>query len=274
MHARDRFLIVNNLRLRYREWGDAVATPVVLLHGGSAHAHWWDLFAETIADRYHACALDLRGHGDSEHVHPPSYQLDDYTRDVATFITALGFEHVILVGHSLGAMVATAYAASAAVVVGGLVVVDSALRITPAGARYMARLHRFPQPLYRSREDALRRFRLLPTQTNAAAAVLEHVAAQGIQQVADGRWTLKFDREALAHHEPRDLMPELQRLRCPILFVRGQHSTLLTHPALTTLLSAVPQARAAEIADAHHHVMLDNPSEFSRVVGAFLDSTH
>ncbi len=271
MRVRDCFVVINNLRLRYREWGESGSTPVLLLHGGSAHAHWWDLFAATIADRYHACALDLRGHGDSEHAHPPSYRLDDYVDDLAKFVTALGFEHAVLVGHSLGAMVATAYSAQAATV-RALVVVDSALRITPAGARYMARLHRFPQPMYRTHEDALRRFRLLPTQTNAAPAVLEYVAAHAIQLQADGRWTLKFDREALADHEPRDLTPALQRLRCPLLFVRGQHSTLLSPAALAMLRASVPHAQAAEISQAHHHVMLDNPSEFARVVGAFIDS--
>ncbi len=271
MRVCDRFVSANGVRLHYREWGEAGAPAVVLLHGGSAHAHWWDLFAAAIADAYHAYALDLRGHGDSEHCRPPAYRLDDYARDLAAFIDAAVRERVLLVGHSLGGLVATLYAASAAEKIRALVIVDTSLRITAAGARYMTRLQRFPQPVYRTREEAVRRFRLLPTHTTAAAPVLAHVAACAIRQLAHGHWTLKFDREAMGHNEPVDLTACLQRLQCPILFVRGADSTLLTAEVLARLLTAVPHAEASEVPDAHHHVMLDNPSAFERIVRAFLD---
>jgi pimeloyl-ACP methyl ester carboxylesterase len=272
VRAHDRFISVNGLRLRCREWGAPPAPPAVLLHGGSAHAHWWDLFADSVADRYHVYALDLRGHGDSEHSRPPAYQVDDYVRDLAAFIEHMALTRVTLVGHSLGAMIATAYAALVPERIRSLVAVDSALKITPAGARYMERLRQFPQPVYRSRDDAVRRFRLLPTHTTAEASTLRHIAAHGLRQLVDGRWTLKFDREAMAQNGPVDLTPHLQQLRCPILFVRGTHSTVLTQAGLATLLSLAPHAQAVEIPDAHHHVMLDNPTAFERAVRAFLGS--
>lgn len=271
MVASDQFARINNLRLRYRRWGDPALPPVVLLHGGSAHAHWWDWFAAAIADRHCAYALDLRGHGDSEKPTPAAYRISDYAHDLASFIEAMGFANVNLVGHSLGGMVSTAYGARAPERVKRLVVVDSPLRISPAGARYMARLHRLPHPMYRSREDALSRFRLLPTHSMADASILQHVAAQGIRRLSDGRWTLKFDRQAMAYNESQDLTPCLERLRCPILFVRGAHSTVLTPPMLAALLATFPHAQAVEIPAAHHHVMLDNPPAFEREVRLFLE---
>jgi pimeloyl-ACP methyl ester carboxylesterase len=272
VRAHNRFISVNGLRLRCREWGALPAAPVVLLHGGSAHAYWWDLFADGIADRYHVYALDLRGHGDSEHCRLPAYRVGDYVRDLAAFIDLMALRSVMLVGHSLGAMIATAYAASVPERIRSLVVVDSALKITPAGARYMARLQRFPQPVYRSHDDAVRRFRLLPMHTTAEASILRRIAAHGLRQLADGRWTLKFDRQAMAQDGPLDLTPHLQQLRCPILFVRGTDSTVLTRAGLSTLLRAAPHALTVEIPDAHHHVMLDNPAAFEHAVRSFLDS--
>jgi pimeloyl-ACP methyl ester carboxylesterase len=272
VRAHDRFISVNGLRLRCREWGTPPAPPVVLLHGGSAHAHWWDLFADSIADRYRAYALDLREHGDSEHPYPPAYRMDDYVRDLAAFIDLMALTSVTLIGHSLGAMIATAYTASAPKRIRSLVAVDSILKITPAGAQYLARLQRFPQPVYRSRDDALRRFRLLPVHTTADGGILRHIAAHGLRQLADGRWTLKFDREAMAQNGPLDLTPHLQRLHCPILFVRGTHSRLVTRAGLAALLRAARHAQAVEIPDAHHHVMLDNPTAFARTIRSFLES--
>jgi pimeloyl-ACP methyl ester carboxylesterase len=272
VRAHDRFISLNNLRLCYHEWGVPPAPAVVLLHGGSAHGHWWDLFAHSTADCYHTYALDLRGHGDSEHCHPPAYRVDDYVLDLTAFIERMTLTRVTLIGHSLGAMIATAYAATAPKRVQSLVAVDSVLRITPAGARYMARLQRFPQPVYRDRDDALRRFRLLPTHTTADATILRRMAAYGLRRLADGRWTLKFDREAMAQNGALDLTPHLQQLRCPILFVRGTYSKLLTRAGLAALLRVAPRAQAIEIPDAHHHVMLDNPAAFERAIRSFLES--
>lgn len=270
----DRVISINGLRLHYLEWGGAALPPVVLLHGGSAHAHWWDVFAAAIAGSYRVLALDLRGHGDSEHPDPPAYRIDDYARDLTAFVEALALPRFALIGHSLGAMVATAFAGQAAQRLRALVVVDSQLRITTAGARYMVRLRNFPQPIYRDHQQAVRRFRLLPTRTEATAQTLQHVAAYGVRQLDDDRWTLKFDREAMAHNEAQDLVPTLGRLTCPILIVRGVHSTLLPPAALTVLQSAAPQAQIAEIPAAHHHVMLDNPAAFESAVRRFLDATY
>jgi pimeloyl-ACP methyl ester carboxylesterase len=269
--VRERFLSINGLRLQCYEWGNPAASPVVLLHGGSAHARWWDFFAAAIADAYHVVALDLRGHGRSEHATPPAYSIEDYAGDVAACIDTLGFARVILVGHSLGGLVAATYAGREPERLTALVIVDSQARISTAGARYMQRLRHFPQPIYRDHDTAMRRFRLLPTLTNADPDVLAHVAAHAVRQLPDGRWTLRFDRASLSHPEPQDQLAALQQLSCPILFVRGAHSTLLPHDKFAALLAALSGAEGIEIPDAHHHVMLDNPVAFERAVRTFLD---
>jgi len=269
----DHCVRVNGLLLSYRAWGDPASPCVVLLHGGSAHAHWWDVFADAMAETFSVLAPDLRGHGDSEHPDPPAYRLDDYVADLRVFTELIPGRAVGLVGHSLGGTIATAYSAAVPHRVQSLVIVDSALKMTREGARYMQRLQRLPQPVYNSRADALHRFRLLPASTAADATLLRHVAAHGIRMRADGHWTLKFDRAAMGHHEPYDLMPALERVRCPILFVRGAESAVLTSATLAALRTRVPHAEVAEIAGAHHHVMLDNPPTFARAVGNFLRRT-
>jgi pimeloyl-ACP methyl ester carboxylesterase len=272
VQPRDHFISINGLWLHYLEWAAVPAAPVLLLHGGSAHAHWWDRFASAIADTHRVLALDLRGHGDSEHAVPAAYHVGDYVCDVTAFLDVLQIDRVHLIGHSLGGMVATALGAQQPARLRSLVVVDSQLKITPAGARYMLRLRNFPQPEYRERQQAIARFRLLPTQTAAGEQTLRRIAAQSFRELPDGRWTFKFDREAMAHNEPQDLTPVLPRLTCPILVVRGVHSTLLPPGALATLRAAAPRAEIVEIAAAHHHVMLDNPLDFEHAVRTFLDN--
>ena len=48
---------------------------VLLLHGGAAHAHWFDAVLPALIERFHVVALDQRGHGESTWAAPPAYAL-------------------------------------------------------------------------------------------------------------------------------------------------------------------------------------------------------
>jgi pimeloyl-ACP methyl ester carboxylesterase len=87
--------------------------PLVLLHGLSYNRHQWeptlDALALTDAGRQ-VLVLDLPGHGDSPR--RDSYRLDEVAEAVHDAVIEAGFAPPILVGHSLGAAIATAYAAA------------------------------------------------------------------------------------------------------------------------------------------------------------------
>src|SRR5437867_1518860 len=70
--ARRRFVEIDGLRLSFLEWGIAGCPVICFLHGGSAHAHWFDLVAPAFVDRFHVIALDQRGHGEHTAVSPPA----------------------------------------------------------------------------------------------------------------------------------------------------------------------------------------------------------
>src|SRR6202008_2777537 len=101
----DRTLPAAGLRLHVVDHGGR-GRPVMLLHGGSAHAHWWDFVVPHLGPKLRAFALHLRGHGDSEWSPHGAYRVADYAGDVGSLIESLGLERPTLVGHSLGAFVA------------------------------------------------------------------------------------------------------------------------------------------------------------------------
>ncbi|MHB1739428.1 MAG: alpha/beta fold hydrolase [Actinomycetes bacterium] len=100
--------------------------PVVFVHGITEDRRAWDPVVPLLADRFRCLRLDLRGHGES----PPA---EDYSAlamasDIAEVVQAAGAGvPPLLVGHSLGAIVATAYATAAPV--RGVVNVDQSLRL-------------------------------------------------------------------------------------------------------------------------------------------------
>jgi pimeloyl-ACP methyl ester carboxylesterase len=267
----DRTAVVSGLSLHYLTWGAPDLPRVVLVHGGSAHAHWWDFVAPALADRYHLIALDLRGHGDSQHATPPAYAIDDYVRDLEGLVAALALERFALVGHSLGGVIALTYAGRHTARLTALALVDSRPTTGTGRSGLVSRLSLVPHPVYADREDAVRRFRLLPRGTVAAPDVLRHVALAGLRPLPDGGFTPKFDRRAFSGRTMLDLAPVLRALGCPTLLVRGSESAFLDAATLQRMGALCPHAELAEIADAHHHVTLDRPEAFTRRLAAFLD---
>jgi len=268
--AVDGFVDADGVRLHYVDWGSPQQPPVVFLHGGSAHARWWDFVVPHLADRYRCLALDLRGHGDSGWA-ACDYGLDAHAGDVGALIAALGLRDVAVVGHSFGGFVAMRFAPRAVPSLSALVIVDSRPCISARSARFLDALGKLPQARYANVDDALRRFRLLPAATTARPDVVAHVVRHSIKPAPEGAWTLKFDRRAMGSTPAQDLSPALAAVRCPILAVRGQHSAIVTPAGLAEFPAANPGAVTAEIADAHHHLMLDRPEALAGVIGQFLD---
>jgi pimeloyl-ACP methyl ester carboxylesterase len=83
---------------------------VVLLHGITESRRTWDpLVAPLIAAGYRIFAIDLRGHGDSSRT--PPYDLATMAADLGAVLAHEQLDDALLVGHSLGGAVASAYAA-------------------------------------------------------------------------------------------------------------------------------------------------------------------
>lgn len=83
--------------------------PLVLIHGVGLNHRVWQPQIDFFADRYHVLAYDMLGHGQSP-LPPEEATLDDYVAQLKALLDDLGFEHVALIGHSMGALVATAFA--------------------------------------------------------------------------------------------------------------------------------------------------------------------
>lgn len=83
--------------------------PVVLIHCYTCSLRWWDMVAEPLSERHRIIRLDLLGHGGSEKP-AEGYDIESQSELVAEALGQLGVEGALIVGHSLGASVATALA--------------------------------------------------------------------------------------------------------------------------------------------------------------------
>src|SRR5215813_4151383 len=166
--SRSQRIFLPQVELHYLEWsppqeGSLQNPPIMLLHGGSAHARWWDHIAIELARDYRTLALDLRGHGDSSWASPPSYEIDDYVADLAEIVISLQLPPFVLIGHSLGGLISLTYATRYADTLQAVIIVDMGPRSRQN--RRLLLLSRFPSPIYQNEVDLFHRFRLLPEET-------------------------------------------------------------------------------------------------------------
>jgi lipase len=97
--------------------------PIVALHGLTASYVNFIGIAERLAGRRPLFAVDLRGRGDSDKPGGP-YGMAQHARDVAAAMGGMGLGASVILGHSMGAFVATALAAQEPELVAGLVLID------------------------------------------------------------------------------------------------------------------------------------------------------
>jgi len=270
--ARKRSAVVGALRLSFLEWGNAGRPALCFLHGGSAHAHWFDFVTPAFTERFHVLALDQRGHGESQWAEPPAYATENFAADLLGFIDALGLERVALIGHSMGGHNAMSFAAWHPERVSALVIVDSRPTIpTDRLDRLRRRGERTLRP-YPTREAAAQSFRLLPRETNADPALLAHLAAAGIVE-RDGAWVYRFDPASNAERRPVDAWTLLDRITAPTLIARGELSPVLPRDMADKLRAAIRGATLVEIAASYHHLVLDNPAAFVRELDQFVTTS-
>ncbi len=267
--ARKRSVVVGALRLSFLEWGIAGRPVLCFLHGGSAHAHWFDLVTPAFADRFHVISLDQRGHGASEWADPPAYATENFAADLLGFIDTLGLGRIVLAGHSMGGHNAMSFAAWHPDRVRALVIIDSRPMIPTDRLDRLRRRGERTLRLYPSREAAAQSFRLVPRETNADPALLAHMGAAGVVE-RDGAWVYRFDPASNAERRPVDAWTLLDRIAAPTLIARGELSPVLPRDMADKLRAAIRGASLVEIPASYHHLVLDNPAGFVRELDAFL----
>ncbi len=121
----DRTVEVGGARIHYLAWGEPGRRGLVFVHGGGAHAHWWTHVAARFAADFRVLALDLSGHGDSDH-RPGGYALEQWTEEVMAVAADGEIDGLpVIVGHSMGGFVTIATAALHPDRMSGVVICDS-----------------------------------------------------------------------------------------------------------------------------------------------------
>lgn len=264
---------VGGARINHVVWDPPTPTgepPVVLVHGTSAHAHWWTHLAGLLAADRRVTAVDLSGHGDSSH--RDSYDTGTWAAEVSAVAASVdeARQGVCVVGHSLGGIAGAVAAARRDHPIVGLALCETmrdsnepfdARGITHQERRYSA-----------TREEAVARFRLAPRQEHALPYVLDHLARHSVTEQPEG-WTWKSDVNlALRLSERLPLMDDvLTGARCPVALIRTEHGFLRPDEARRMAAAVAGPVETITLAGVGHHPMADAPLTLLATVRLLLE---
>jgi pimeloyl-ACP methyl ester carboxylesterase len=265
----DEVVEVDGAPVHFLAWGQRGRRGLVFVHGGGANAHWWTHVAGRFADDFRVLAIDLSGHGDS--AWRDDYSLEGWTDEVMAVAEAGGIEGPpVIVGHSMGGFVTIATAARFGDRVTGAIVCDSPVtEPDPEVAAFALKQAFGKQRTYESIEEAVPRFRTIPSQEHYLPYVMDHVARRSLRQVPPeededgvGGWRWKFDRGIFAPfgHSMRGIaLPYLPEVRSRFALLRSEHG-LVTQDIGEAMYEALGRvATVVELPLAGHHPMLDVP---------------
>jgi pimeloyl-ACP methyl ester carboxylesterase len=106
------FATRDGVKLAYERSGTG-DPPIVFIHGWACDRSYFEPQVKHFAVDHAVVAVDLRGHGESDRVEPGPgvYDVDRFADDVLAIAAGVGFDRPVVIGHSLGGVVALACAA-------------------------------------------------------------------------------------------------------------------------------------------------------------------
>ncbi len=250
-------------------------TAVLLLHGiGGGRGIWQGAHGQggswqALADAgYRAVALDLPGYGDSAALGPAD--LNAMVDGVRAVMQALGAARTVLVGHSMGGMVAQELLAQDAQGVHALVLACSSAAFGPPGGDWQAKfVAERLAPLDAGQGMAGVAAALVPTMVSPGAQPGSAAFATGVMaRVPEAtyraalRAIVNFDRrEALAH------------IAVPALLLAGEHDRTAPVAVMRRMSDRIAGAELVTLADAGHIANVEQPAAFDAALLAFLRRT-
>lgn len=266
---------VQSCPLEVLTWGakeERAGRPGLLfIHGGVAHAHWWDHVAPLFTATHACAAFSLSGMGNSGW--REDYYHDLYAEEAVAAAEAAGLfdgeAKPMLVGHSFGGLVSVHTLTLHGDRFAGGVIVDPP--VIPLERRLLQERRRDRRHVSYENPDALvSRFRLIPDEPATQPYLLHHVARTGVVE-RDGGWQWAFDPNVWGKTDPARGHPDFAAAAHRIAVIRAAESKVVGPDSAATLRGWLgPETPFVEIPGAGHHVMLNQPLAFVAALRAIL----
>ncbi len=282
---------VDGIEIAFNYWPGR-GTPIVFIHGLTASSMSFLALAKSFAGKHSVLAIDLRGRGNSDKPDAP-YGMAQHARDVAAVLRAFGAESYVVVGHSMGAYIATALAAQEPDLVAGLIMLDGGyfppmpdgltadqILNLVVGPAVIGRLNR----TYSSYEEYLNYWRSLPgypleVWNDSLEKYLKYDlggAAPNLKPKGSEAGVRADFADMLQREE---ITVRLQAVKCPTMVIRAEQGMakgqpgILPNVVLQEIKTLIPQLKIHTIKAVTHYTILFNERGVAQVGELISDFT-
>ncbi|MGS2720353.1 alpha/beta fold hydrolase [Paraglaciecola aestuariivivens] len=268
-----------NLTLKGIGYGNPDKPIILALHGWLDNAASFSPISEYLTD-YYVVAIDLTGHGLSSHRSAGAhYHLIDFVYDLHELIAGQNWQSIILMGHSMGGIIATLYTSCFPERIHKLISIESFGPMTKDS-------HSSPEQLRESILSRLKAEQSAASQPKSYERTLQARATAGDMQLSSAK--LLIDRN-VREHQGQLLFNTDRRLRtfsslriteeqaeafmrniqCPVLAILGNQGFESMRTTLDKRLDWVADL-TVQHCNGHHHLHMDNPQPVAAAIVRFL----
>lgn len=284
MHAPvERSIPLPHLSLRAQVWGNDGAPPLLALHGWLDNSASFAALAPLLSDRWQVIALDLPGHGHSDHLpEGAAYHFVDYVRWVLAAADALGLKRYSLLGHSMGAGVASLIAAAVPASIDRLALIEGLGPIGDDGSHTLQRF-RDALTLAPTNSRGLRVFRNIEQAASAraiasglSAELARPIIERGLLEITDGwhwRSDPRLNRATPLRLAETQIMALLRGIDAPTALLLSAPHTPYLPPVQMTARAACVGDIAVTHMEGGHHLHLEHPDAVAQWLTGHLTRT-
>ena len=273
--------------IHFTEWGHGHRRTVIAWHGLARTGRDMDELAAFLADGYRVICPDTIGRGYSQWSPDPGneYKLEFYARLAAELFERLGIARAHWIGTSMGGAIGTVCAAGIFQPglqgrIQSLVLNDNAPRLAAAAVERI-RSYAGSPPAFATMAELEAFFRQVYKPYGwLSDAQWRRLTETSTRRLPDGRVTPHYDpamvRQFIDHPQDYELWEHYDRLRIPVLLLRGAESDLVLPDAAAEMLTRGPGAlgltRVVEVPGCGHAPALNVPQQLELVRG-FLEQS-
>ncbi|HUU66164.1 MAG TPA: alpha/beta fold hydrolase [Methyloceanibacter sp.] len=261
-------VVTANVKVEGEE--DGKGPPIVLIHGFGAALDWWDAIAPQLSADHRVIRLDLIGHGGTE-APGSGYEIERQAALVKAVLDKLGVARTVVIGHSMGGEVVTAFAAANPGQVERVVLIDTPPKPETAFElkTRLGLMKMIGQGLWRLRTDGILRQAL--TQGFAPGFPVPEAFVADLWQLTYTAFRQAHD-DSIAYVTEQGTPARLAGIAPvpPLLVIFGAEDALIS-PASAKLYDSVPGAKIVMIDGAGHSSMVEKPEQTLAAIQDFLD---
>ena len=249
--------------LAYREAG---AGPVLFFfHGMNGNSRSWASSFLSLRTNFRVIAWDAPSFGSSGSI---GDSIEAYKSAAKALIRGLGVQDAVLIGHSMGGLVATKLATDAEASISGLVLSSSHLGFgRPKGEPLMARYSNRIEALNKNNADAEY------TMERAKRSTPEGTHEDVIKFLADvaGNTRIEGIRDGGRMSQETDNTVACEDINAPVLMLTGSKDSIISSELHAALVAALPDADKVVIPEAGHASYAEYPDIFNKHVKEFAE---